>query len=277
MCIRDSVYIDWLYNFASVWDFRKKQSNGGERWTIFDEPFVEENRDIIMSNVEQLGLIKKISPEFEPDYILPLGGARMSNLDRPNMAKYVMEKNDWKKKTIVALSGTRPLSEIEMPYIKTYSPSAKSEFEAICGGLERAFGLKPLYTEQIFAENNINSQACIRKYDEEYLDSCIYSIAAPSSEPDKRRANSYDTFVYFLEKFNIKEHDKLLLITSSIYVPFQLLKFMGLALECAIDVDCICADSVMKDLQLSKPSNYLQEIKSTIDAIYSLKQTYFNS
>ena len=275
ICLKDdSSYIDWLHEFVSVWDFRKKQVGGGERWNVFDEPFVDKNKTIILRNAEKLGLIKNTNPAFEPDFILPLGGARMANLDRPNMARFVMDKHSWNNKNIVALSGKRPLNEIEYPYIERYASSAHTEFDAINSGLEHAFDISDRYKEEDFDHENINSQASIRAYEDMYMDSCIYSVAAPSSEPEKRRANSYDTFVYFLEKFNVEKGSKLLLVTSSIYVPFQLLKFMGLALEYGLEVDCIGSDSVMEDLKLSKTSNYLQEIKSSIDAIYMLKQTY---
>ena len=73
----------------------------------------------------------------------------------------------------------------------------------------------------------------------------------------------------FLDHFNIADGKKLLLVTSCIYVPFQYLKFMGLAINGGFDVDCIGSD-VVDSGSLSKPSNYLQEIKGTIDAIYGL-------
>ena len=140
--------------------------------------------------------------------------------------------------------------------------------------MEIAFDLSPACDEKVTESDNINLRACIRAYRDKYKGSSVYSVAAPSSEPEKRRANSYDTFTYFMDTFNVKKGNKLLLVTSSIYVTFQLLKFMGLALEYGFEVDCIGADSVSTGPNLSKASNYLQEMKSTVDASYTLLKEF---
>lgn len=270
----DKGYIDWLHEFVKVWDYRLKQSGGGERWTIYDDDFILKNEEKIMVNASCLGLVEVTDVKFEPDYILPLGGARQTNLDRPKMAKYIIDKNSWKGKKIIALSGRRPINEIERPVVKEYAPDAVTEFDAINVGLEISFEIGKSYKDDIIDHTNINLSSCLRKYNERYRDSSIFSLAAPSSEPEKRRANSYDTFVYFLEKFNVERGSKLLLVTSSIYVPFQLLKFIDLAVEFDLEVDCIGTDSVNERSKFSRPSNYLQEIKSTVDAIHSLWNRY---
>lgn len=272
---QDKTYIEWLYEFVNTWDYRKKQSNGGERWTVYDDNFVTENEILIMEAAESLGMISRLSPGFEPDYILPLGGARRTNLERPQMAKKIIDKNIWKNKEVIALAGMRPISEIEKPYIKEYAPGALTEYEAICKGLEMSFDIADDgFMEQTKTEGAINSQSIVRKYNRKYNGTTVFSLAAPSSEPDKRRANSYDTFMHFLDKFNVSKGSKILLVTSSIYVPFQLLKFMGLAIEHELMVDCIGTENMATTNNFSRPSNYLQEIKSTVDAIYSLWNKY---
>ena len=79
-----------------------------------------------------------------------------------------------------------------------------------------------------------------------------------------------------MKKFDVKKEDRILLVTSSIYVPFQLLLFMDLAIEYGFEVDCIGSDMVVQGNKLSKSSNYLQEIKSTIDVIYKLSNKYYD-
>ncbi len=256
--------LDSLHRFAERWDFRK----GKERWAVDDGQFVARNQEYIMEQATILGLKDVIDPHIEPDYILPLGGARLSNYVRPKMAKKIIDEKGYVGRTIVALSGTRPLNEIEMPFVEEYAPDALTEFDAINGGLEKAFGLNE-FSEERIDNDNINLCSAVRKYKDQYKGSDIYSLAAPSSDPEHRRANSYDTFEFFLDHFNIADGKKLLLVTSCIYVPFQYLKFMGLAINGGFDVDCIGSD-VVDSGSLSKPSNYLQEIKGTIDAIYGL-------
>lgn len=253
-----------LHDFASRWDFRK----GKERWAVEDAQFVTDNADFIMEQAAILGLVDIVTPQIEPDFILPLGGARLSNLVRPKMCRKVIDENGYSNKLIVALSGTRPINEVERPYTDQYSPDAVTEYDAICSGLELSFGISE-FTEERHDDVNINNCSSVRKYTEKYNSSSIYSLAAPSSDPAKRRANSFDTFEYLLEKFDVGEGSKLLLVTSCIYVPFQYLKFMRLAINGGFEVDCIGSD-VVDAGKMSKPSNYLQETKGTIDAIYGL-------
>lgn len=270
----DREYIEWLHDFVKVWDYRKKQAGGGERWNVYDDEFVSRHESDIFRAAEIMGLVNVTVPYREPDFILPLGGARMTNLERPKMARYIMDMEQWQGKTVVALAGNRPINEIEYPYLETYAPGAVTEFEAINKGMEAAFDLSPVYSERVTDNDNINLKSCIREYKDMYNGSKIYSVAAPSSEPDKRRANSYDTFVYFLQSFNVRKGDRLLLVTSSIYVTFQLLKFMELAFEYGFEVDCIGADTVSHGAAMSKASNYLQEMKSTVDASYTLLKSF---
>jgi len=256
-----------LHTFVQRWDYRK----GQERWTVQDDSFIEENESIILNSAKGLDLRDHVRPSVEAEYILPLGGARRANYVRPLMAKKVLNEFNWRDKTIVALAGTRPINEIEKPFINDYAPYAATEYEAICSGVEKAFEVSR-YDEIEHDDDNINSKSAVRQY-ESNGNERIYCLAAPSSDPLVRRANSYDTFQFFLQTFGIKKEDRLLLVTSCIYVPFQLLKFMMLAIENGFEVDCIGADPI-DGYTLSKTSNYLQEIKGTVDAIYELTMHY---
>ena len=268
-------YIGWLNNFTEIWDYRKKQADGGERWNIKESSFVDAKQNEIMRFIENLGLTNITEPEFTPNYILPLGGARLTNLHRPMMARYVIDQYSLNNISVVALAGSRPIHEIEKPYVSQYAPNADTEYDAICKGMETAFGLSENYEEDYIENNNVNLQSSMRKYKDRYKESCFYVSAAPSSDP-ARRANSLDTFKYFLKRFSINSDDTILLTTSCIYVPFQLLKFMELAIETGAIVDCIGVNTSISQSSLVKPIHYLQEIKSTINAIYTLSNIYLN-
>ena len=66
----------------------------------------------------------------------------------------------------------------------------------------------------------------------------------------------------------------MLLVTSCIYVPFQFLKFMSIALDKDLYIDCVGVSSSQPGVQFSKTSNYLQETKATIDAMKMLADKY---
>lgn len=268
--MRIGAYIGWLNEFVDVWDFRKRQSGGGERWMVTDDGKCQKHGEMILQDARLLGLADSEYPNAEPDYILPLGGARRANLARAQGAREMADLFSESKAPVVALTGKRPLNEVELPYLEEYAPNARDEYEAMNGGLEKAFGLPcSEYLETAYVTGNINLQWAKREYMQTYQGCKIYSVAAPSSDPG-RRANSFDTFQFFMECFGVEEGQRLLLVTSCIYAPFQLLKFIPLSLEQGIEVDVFGVSPNVAGSQFSKPSNYLQEIKGTVNAIYQL-------
>ena len=265
------------------WDYRKKQKEAttkeGEaaRWLLKSEEIVEDNAELIIECAKTLGLIGNEESDLdEINFLLPLGGARMSNLRRCELARKIIDKNFLSKVDVVALSGMRPLAESEMTgSIETYAPGAKYEFEAISTGLEIAFGCGKGYTEEKNDDTNPNSNYVIRKYNKQYNANNIYSVAAPSTAPELRRANSADCFKFFFEKFEVAQGAKLLNCTSQIYCSYQQVRALFFAVEHNLIFDTIGFPFELNNPsqsinigQLSRPVNYLQEFKSTVDAMY---------
>ena len=267
-----------LNDFVNVWDYRKKlaeQQLVNERWNISDDDFVNANETIILQLAAELGLVHAQSPAFVPTHILPLGGARFSNLHRVKLVKELVDENEFHTPTkIVALSGMRPINEKERSSIDTYAPEAVTEYDAINAGLEAVFSLGKEFWEDRSDHTNPNLNSCVRNYEKTYRGISISSMAAPSRCPD-RRADSRDTFEYFLSRYNIDTTSSVLLVTSQIYVPYQLLKFADLAIEGGFNVECIGTQMNNSALR-TNASNYLQEIKAAVNAIYSLFQKYAN-
>lgn len=265
--------IEYYNDFADVWDYRKHTANGGERWLIAEDQFLSEHKSEIMECMFLLGLNDVTEPNKQPDYILPLGGARMANLDRCLGAHEVCQMYKGTPIPVVALTGMRPINDIERESLEKYAPAAKTEYEAICCGIEKAFALpKGSYSESIYPDDNINLQWAERVYDCDHRR--ISVLSAPSSDPD-RRANSMDTFKFFLKRYELKEGTKILLVTSPVYAPFQLMKFTDLALERGFYVDCIGNRSYGNSPTVLNAASYLQELKATINAIHALAEKYF--
>lgn len=268
--LKDSLL--YLESFVKRWDFRA-QKGGSERWAIADNEFIKEHEADILIQMEALGLIGKTKPSFDPDFILPLGGARKANLNRVQMVKKIVDEKGLTGKYIVALSGFRPLNEIELPFTEEYAPGAKTEFDAINGALEMVFGSCE-YDEQKSRRVNENLCSAQRAYLTEYRNCRIVSLAAPSGDSG-RRANSMDTFRYFLQQFPVKTGDKILLVTSCIYVPYQLCRFQELALKGGFTADCIgVSDDLLQGSPRSGAASYLQEVKATVDAMCLLIKNF---
>ncbi|HPL07730.1 MAG TPA: hypothetical protein PLB20_02910 [Clostridia bacterium] len=271
-------YLKWLKSFVAVWDFRKKQSeamtNEGEaaRWLLKNDEIVEKYSKLVLEASVKLGLIGITDTVLNsPDYILPLGGALISNFKRCELAKTLIDTHNFESK-VIALSTMRPLSEQEITfYSNTPAKDAVFEFEAIASGLSTTFDIRS-YTEETERKDNYNLNWTIRKYSEKYGNNDIYAISAPSSEPDIRRANSVDCFDFFFKRLNVLPHSNIINCTSQIYCPYQQVRALSFAIKHTVNFDTVGyipnQDSASTPKLLNQPVNYLQEIKATIDAIY---------
>jgi len=266
--------VEWLLNFSDEWDYRKKQreakdtkTNEAARWLLNDSELMPQQAESVLDGIADLGLTG-ISIPLRRDYhyIVALGGARLSCLLRPRYAQKVMEQFSIRPKAVIMLSGSRPIADSERSVTDTYAKGAKTEFDLICKGAEQCFGLSE-FQEKRHDDENINRSWAIRTYSSEIP---VISIAGPSTEPEIRRANSADTYKFFFEKFHVAEGTKLLLITSQIYVPYQQIEAIRtLSLPYDILVETIGFPNEWSgNMQgLQQPSNYLQEIRSTIQAM----------
>lgn len=268
----------WLLEFSDIWDYRRRQKNAkdvktGEaaRWMVNNDSITEEQEKTVFKGIDRLGLRGVSDPLFNYyDYIIALGGARMSCLFRPRFAKCLLERMDKAPKAVVSLSGMRPVSDTERAATDTYAPDAQTEFDLINAGAEKVFELKHEYMEERYCNPNPNSSWAIRTYSVPKYNFQILSVSGPSSDPETRRANSADTFAFFAEKQHIKTGSRVLLVTSQIYVPYQQLEAIRTwAIPNNVYVETVGFPTEWNTNQqgMMKAANYLQEIRSTIQSV----------
>lgn len=281
--------IVWLKEeFMDVWDYRKKQKEAltkekeAARWLLENDELVNQNQELIYNVSRRLGLIGIGESVYQDaNYILPLGGARMSNLRRCELAKREVgrRKNQLK---IVALSGMRPIAETEREgYIDTYAADAKTEYDAICSGMKLAFEEINGWQEENYEDPNPNLSYAITHFTtQEKTNYELYALAAPSTMPE-RRANSSDCFKFFFTKFSVPKYSKIINCTSQIYCTYQQVRSLFYAIDYEVEFDTIGFPFYLNNAvpgaggqQLAKPVNYLQEIKATIDAMYDFVKRY---
>lgn len=275
----------WLLEFSDIWDYRRRQQEAkdartGEaaRWLINNDAVTEKQEKIVLANCEKLGLRGSAEPLLEQyDYIMALGGARMSCLFRPRFARELIEKKGYSPKAVVMLSGMRPVSDSERAATDTYAPGAVTEFDLINAGAETEFELEGEYLEKRYQSSNPNSSWAIRRYESARYPFPVLSVSGPSSQPELRRANSADTFRFFAEKQKIGFGSSVLLVTSQIYVPYQQMEAVRTwAIPNDVYVETIGFPAVWNDSKqqgMMKAANYLQEIRSTIQSV----NRYFQS
>lgn len=266
----------WLLKFSENWDYRNKQKtkdkNTGEnlRWRVKNEGINQNQCQAIEKAIGALGLKWVEEPqEKEFDYVIALGGARFSCLYRTQYVNHLLTQGKVSADEVILLSGMRKIVESEREATDTYAPGAKTEFDLINMGAEYVFQLDREYTEERYNNPNSNMNWAVRKY----LNAGkipIVSLSGPSSEPDRRRANSSDTYKFFVEKKKIKLGTKILLVTSQIYVPYQQLEAIRILVEpydLYVETVGFPTEWSNKMQGMMEPANYLQEIRSTIQAI----------
>lgn len=278
--------VEWLLEFSERWDFRKMQREAstkdtGEaaRWLLDDSEITPEQKDVIEESARALGLIGVNEPaEQHYDYVLILGGAKLSCLLRPRLAAQIIEAKGMQPKAVVALGSSRPVADSERNATDGYALNAETEFDLICAGCEASFNLDADYSEDRFdSPDNPNSSWIVRSYQVTGQPYPLVSLSAPSLEPDKRRANSADTYLYCFSKLNIEPGASLLLATSEIYAPFQQMEAIRtLALPHGIRIETVgFPASWGGTIQgMSGPTNYLQETRSAIQSMHRFVSAY---
>lgn len=268
-------YIDWLVKFSERWDYRTIQRKArdnktGEsaRWLVDDSLISDYQKKVVEASIEDLGIIGITEPtKKDYDYIIALGGARYSCLFRPKYTEQLIAKYKINPKAVVMLSGMRPISESERSATDEYAPGAITEYDLMNAGIEKTYHVSK-YEEEIQKNENINLSWAVRKY---YCnDLLIASISAPSTEPEKRRANTADTYEFFTDRRKVRPGEKILAVTSQIYVPYQQLEAVRmLTLKHGIHVETVGFPTEWNRTKqgMMQASNYLQEIRSTILSI----------
>lgn len=267
--------IAWLLTFSQCWDYRKNQntldSKTGEnaRWRVSSENITEEQKRAVEEGIFSLGLIGVHNPKCKFfDYILVLGGARFSCLYRSRYARELL-KHGVNAREVVLLSGMRQIAESEREATDIYAPCAKTEYDLINAGGEEAFCLSKEFIEERYYNENPNLNWAIRTY-LRAGEIPITSFSGPSLDPENRRANSSDTYKFFLEKKRVSSKSRLLLITSQIYVPYQQIeavRILGIPHSLYIETVGFPTSWGQKLQGMRGTANYLQEIRSTIQAM----------
>ena len=273
--------LQYLYDFVSVWDYRKKQTAAiikeGEavRWLLKVDTFSADNTGIIYSAADRLDLSGIYDPVFsEPAFILSLGGANHANINRTfrtlGLLKRIQAMRSDHLPLIAGLACNRALSDDERKKISDYAPEANTKFDAVSTAIEKVYSAV-LLDETTKHDANPNKVSIVRKYQSrEFPGLQLYSLCAPSSAPGQRRADTGDTLDFLIRTFRIQPGQKIINITSPIYVPQQQIRSLDYAVRNQLEFDTI--GFFQTDIGRPELIQYLQEIKATIDAMKQFLQ-----
>lgn len=254
----DSIFVFMNNN----WDFRRK-SGDGERVSVADkDKIVLDSYNLIVETAKSLELIKcKEKEKKRYDYIFPLGGYRAATYDRIKWAKDIHQKDK-----VVVLSAYRNIDDIEKPYLFYVPENVRgncNEYQTACYAVEDCFSTYK-YKETITKTEG--SEGILRNYMND-----VFVLCAPTPE-GKKRANTLDTLEYWKKLFKVESRTSILCVTSPIYSSYQMSALAGFAIDNDILLDF---DSCGKCGSISKViSNYLQEIKGTVDSFMAFIEKY---
>jgi hypothetical protein len=233
----------FLDDFSDThWNFRGRLG-GAERDRVRVE-LAGPRADAALAAAAGLGLTDSIEPPHDAyDHLLILGGLAPACLQRTEHAARLAATR--RIGAVAALGSLRPLGPQEraVPGAGDCVPEA----DALAAGVRAAFG----------------------------PGSSVPVLAAPPRNPGAARADTADTYEHWAALARPRPADRILIVTSPIYVPFQhcdAIRILALRYRCGIDTVGFdpARASTPQPAGAAGPDRCLQEIRSAIRAARAL-------
>lgn len=257
--------------FTEQWDTRR----GRERNQAGELDLTAGQTERVIDAANALGLRGGPPRHRRYDHMLMLGGLVRACVARPSYAAHLVRTGEITAGEVTTLGAHRPFAGNEFEQAEQLGwGKLTEEYEALDEGTRRAFELGEPEREEGERFEDVGSTWGVRHY--RTADGLpVRVVAAPSSEPRTRRANTADSYKFFAEHVaNLKPGERLLLLSTAIYVlPQHVAALRILALPYGVEVDTIGAKPTNRPrLPLSNYSatKYLLEVRSTVRALRSL-------
>jgi len=258
------------HTIARRYDSRQ-MPGGGVRETQAIAPLeaLEGCRDALYPLLRELGYLDINRPlHSEYSHVLLLGGSLNACFVRAEYAR------EWIGPAVRAVDGLacyRPINPIERGR-SAFSSPCDTEFGVMADAFVSAFHLPASGWEDVFhGDRNLNRISCVRTCTVSSGSRQYRVFAAPSTQPELRRADTGDSLLYYLEQTQLQPSDSLLAITHNIHCNRQ---FIQLAYELLkhrsgvyLDVIGCVPDDKIVTRESYNPALYIQELISTLDWI----------
>lgn len=258
---------------ARHWDFRGGRERPDAREPAFDPATV----GLVLDAAAALGLVRAVPPTL-PRYahLLVLGGLAHACLRRTAYAAHLARTVAGVDGEVAVLGSFRALSPVESRMLAGLGVhGCATEVDALDAGVRVAFGVDAPSEEIGESADHPHRAWSSRTYRPAGLPP-VRVLAAPSGEPDRRRAHTADTQRFWAGHVRLREGDPVLMVTAPIYVPFQhcdALRTLAVPFRCGIDtvgVDPALATSVRVPEPTLTAGRYLQEIRSAVRSMRAL-------
>jgi hypothetical protein len=252
-----------LHEFSERWDFRR----GAERLQIAGAS-ADIDPEIVMAEAMMIGMASYLPPS-DPhyDHAIVLGGTALANLNRLRSLHELID-DGLDVGNVCALTALRemPSSEVQLvrerPEFAHLVENTSTEFDVFVAAATEMFSAQPQIERTDDDNPNLShARAEIGP---------VTVLAAPSADPE-RRPNTRDN--YAVHTSEIENGDSVLIVTSSIYLPYQF--FVGLqalGLDRSGVVEAIGFPPAWMGGVLTGPTNVLQELRSAFFGALALAE-----
>ncbi len=252
-----------LHEFSARWDFR----GGAERLQITGAD-ADIDSELVMAEATSLGMVSALPPS-DPhyDHAVVLGGTALANINRLRVLHELID-DGLDVGNVCALTALRemPPSEVQLvrerPELDHLMEGAATEFDVFVAAAAEMYSAQP----QVVRTDNDNPN--LRQARAEI--GPVLVLAAPSADPT-RRPNTRDNYAVYTSE--IEDGDSVLIVTSSIYLPYQF--FVGLqalGLDRSGVIEAIGFPPVWMGGVLTGPTNVLQELRSAFFGALALAE-----
>ncbi|AWB89448.1 hypothetical protein [Homoserinimonas hongtaonis] len=255
----------WLDDFSErQWDFRK----GRERNLASDAVLTPRQCDRALHSALELGLRPSLPRSDHYDVALLTGGMVRAGVVKPRYAAELRARGV-DIDSVVFLGAFRPFAGDESATALALGISGTDEVDAMEQGLVRQFGR----ADKAVVREGSSAHPLGRWRHSTWQGAGggprLGVVAAPSSEPLARRANTVDTLEFWAERIRQPHETSVLVITTPSYVPYQAacaVQVLGLGHNLAVET--VGVSDTAADLgelsQRFEPQHHLQEIRSAI-------------
>lgn len=252
---------------TEAWDFRQQK----ERDQIADGEVVIDGRrierELVLDAATALGLVRGMPIGVdEVDHVLVLSGLVRACVNRCRLAAELLE-GAVRAQRVTVLGAERELSTGERQLAAELDlPSVTSEAAVLRAVAEKAFSLGQPRLEDRHDDTPWASWIWT-SWPTSSAGVPIDLVVAPSSQPDRHRANTADQLAFWHGRTPVRRLERVLVITSQIYVPYQYLetiRSIGRQRRCTIAIAGVDAERAALPMRDFGPRDYLQEIRSAL-------------
>jgi hypothetical protein len=206
------------------------------------------------------------------DAVLMTGGMVRASIVKPRYLRELGDSGlDWGQG--VFLGGFRPFAGDEIELAPRLGVDGGNEFDAMVAGMRQAFGL----TGEPASEGSGGRTEADSWRELTWVAGgrTLRVIAAPSSDPAARRANTADTYRFWAGR--TQGMRSVLVVTTPVYVPYQgaaAIEILGLEFGFAVETVAVSATAsdLGADTQQFLPHHRLQELRSAVHGMRSLRR-----